>query len=318
MSRFSKEDIVNKFLSFVEDEFGVIEYVSDKTNILLPICPFCGEERRGKVYFGVVSGWGDCKVGGERFNAIMYVAEYLGVTQKEAFNILFKHHKSVEQKLPSINPVTEEKHKEPVVLPYGELAFNHPYLINRGITNDIIKRYGLLDCKRGKFSGRIIIPIYYPDGTLLTYQGRDYTGISKNKYLFPANFNSKETLFNINYISDESIYVVICEGVFDCLGWVKAGINAVATFGKSISQTQVQILLDKGISNLYLAWDKDAIMGMIDIYKMYVHLFKNIKFILMDKDADECNNEELIELFRQAIDYDWGILISKHLEMING
>ena len=45
-----------------------------------------------------------------------------------------------------------------MVYPIRRQAYN--YLIKRGITDNIIDKYGIGFCDKGSFSGRIIIPSY--------------------------------------------------------------------------------------------------------------------------------------------------------------
>ena len=52
------------------------------------------------------------------------------------------------------------------------LAYDHPYLRERGFTEETIKTFGLGYCHRGLMKGRIAIPLHDTDGTLIGYAGR--------------------------------------------------------------------------------------------------------------------------------------------------
>src|SRR5690606_11338072 len=72
---------------------------------------------------------------------------------------------------------------------------NLQYLENRGITGELAKYFHLRCCVEGRwdftredgtrgfqrFNNRVIIPVFDLDGTLATFQGRDYTGLVGDK-----------------------------------------------------------------------------------------------------------------------------------------
>ena len=118
----------------------------------------------------------------------------------------------------------------------------------RGIGEDIVKHFGLRFCQKNLEIGdetiwtknRIIIPIKNAAGELSSWQGRDITGKSKVRYLFPRSFRGARELYNIDAIRVSPAYLIVSEGVFDAFGWYRAGIkNVVATFGKKISDVKM-------------------------------------------------------------------------------
>jgi hypothetical protein len=48
----------------------------------------------------------------------------------------------------------------------------HPYLAERGISRDLVERFGLGFCEKGIMAGRICIPIHNIDGQTVAYAGR--------------------------------------------------------------------------------------------------------------------------------------------------
>ena len=79
------------------------------------------------------------------------------------------------------------------------------YLINRGINMETADYFHLKYAPQGSYwqfkkadgtlgyqdySNRIIIPVYDLEGNLKTFQGRDVTGLSKKKYMFPPGVNA--------------------------------------------------------------------------------------------------------------------------------
>jgi hypothetical protein len=71
------------------------------------------------------------------------------------------------------------------------LEYDHPYLRERGFTDETIKTFGLGYCHRGLMKGRIAIPLHDAKGALIGYAGRivDEGAIGKDtpRYLFPGS-----------------------------------------------------------------------------------------------------------------------------------
>jgi DNA primase len=74
-------------------------------------------------------------------------------------------------------------------------------------------------------------------------------------------------LYNYDAVREgETETVILCEGIFDVVALVRKldlydnhRIAAVATFGKKISQTQIYKLQTKGVSNIVVGYDGDAV-----------------------------------------------------------
>lgn len=128
-------------------------------------------------------------------------------------------------------------------------------------------------------------------GELVSWQGRDITGKSKMKYLFPPCFKGAEELYNIQAMPSNPSYLIVTEGVFHVFGWWLAGIkNAIGTFGKKISAAQVDMLRVVNPSVLFIAWDSDANDKKYEFCEQYGHYFPDIRIVdLKGKDADELN-----------------------------
>lgn len=294
------------FRNYLED-YGVdYKIVSNESQICIKECPFCGDNR-WKVYFGIESSWGDCKYCNTVFKPVKFIKEREGVEYREACRILLECENNEFKIEPLINNDIKEE-DEGIFLPAGELAIDNKYLLSRGLNNDIIKKFNLLKCERGFFKGYIIFPVYDKQGKLKIYQGRDYTGVNPKKYMFPAGFKAKEILYNIWNIPQNPEYCIITEGVFDFFGWYTKGYyNVVSTFGKTVSDIQINILRESGVKNIYLAWDSDAMLEIIKFYNDYKSFFEKIKIVIMPykKDADEMTKDELDACFLNSRDYNW-------------
>jgi DNA primase len=137
------------------------------------------------------------------------------------------------------------------------LDYDHPYLRERGFTDEIIKTFGLGYCERGLMKGRIAIPLHDAKGALIGYAGRivDEEAIGENtpRYLFPGSrerngtrhvFRKSAFLYNGFRVENPARLVVVES--FTAVWWLtQAGItNVVAFMGASCSETQAGLLRD--------------------------------------------------------------------------
>jgi DNA primase len=137
------------------------------------------------------------------------------------------------------------------------LEYDHPYLRERGFTDETIKTFGLGYCRRGLMKGRIAIPLHDKEGALIGYAGRivDEEAIGKDtpRYLFPGSrerggtrheFRKSAFLYNGFRVENPSQLVVVES--FTAVWWLtQAGItNVVALMGASCSETQADLMRD--------------------------------------------------------------------------
>lgn len=174
----------------------------------------------------------------------------------------------------------------------GKKAYD--YLINRGITDDIIKKFGLgyadiynndlyqylkkkgysdlqlkdsglveIDEVRGgydKFWNRVMFPIMDVNNKAIGFGGR-VMGEGKPKYLNSketAVFDKSRTLYGLNFArTSRKKNIIICEGYMDVIAMHQAGFqNAVASLGTAFTSQQA-MLLKRYTSEVILAYDSD-------------------------------------------------------------
>ena len=160
-------------------------------------------------------------------------------------------HDVVVQEAPTIDP------------PVGWRPIDHatysmlPYVQHRGITLEDVVAFGLGYCESGLYSGRLVFPVW-EGGRSVYFQARamwESADPRFRKTLNPANqsnvASASEVLMNLD-VARRYRRVALVEGPVDC---VHVGPEAVATFGKKISMTQILKLRRAGVRAIDLMWD---------------------------------------------------------------
>jgi DNA primase len=139
------------------------------------------------------------------------------------------------------------------------LQGHHPYLRERGIEAQTAEHFGVGYCNRGLLKGRIAIPIHDVQGNLVAYAGRWVSGElpeGEEKYKLPPGFKKNEVLFNLHRIAGND-HVVIVEGYFSVFRLHSLNFHAVALMGRTLSNTQEELLTRSGAKRLTLLLDGD-------------------------------------------------------------
>jgi DNA primase len=138
------------------------------------------------------------------------------------------------------------------------LDVEHPYLKQRGFTQETISHFGLGYCSRGLMQGRIVIPLHDTQRRLIGYAGRivDDAKIGEDcpKYLFPSSreregkvyeFRKSLLLYNLERIARPVEELAVVEGfasVWHC--WQNGVAQVVSLMGASCSAEQAKLIVD--------------------------------------------------------------------------
>jgi hypothetical protein len=178
------------------------------------------------------------------------------------------------------------------------------YLASRGIPKDVALRYGVHYWPGNK---RVVFPVV-ADGKLVGYQGRSIISGYNPKILTSGGLRREFVMmFQDRLIGSK--HAVICEGPIDAIKADLCGGN-VATMGKAVSKTQLDLIQKQGIQLVYLALDPDAAE---EISRLAFEL-GNIETRLLlppkgRKDLGECSFEEVFEAFQEAKPFTSGHLL---------
>jgi len=192
-----------------------------------------------------------------RKGALMLKKRYLATERAEEH---VAEETSKDENEEPADEVTECVVNAPLEFELKSIDPEHAYLKTRGLTPEIIARFGLGYCSRGLMKGRVVIPLHDASGQLIGYAGRlvEDTAIDADtpKYLLPGarvkdgvryEFRKGEFLFNGHRISQEHPggveSLVVVEGFFGALRLHQAGIPTVALMGASCSEAQARLLL---------------------------------------------------------------------------
>ncbi|MDB5341990.1 MAG: primase [Schlesneria sp.] len=132
-----------------------------------------------------------------------------------------------------------------------------PYLFERGLKPETIRRFGIGLCRKGLLAGYVAIPVYdyprLPGTNPVGYLGRwpgepadargDETG--PLRYKFPENFPRNRVVYGLAEAlhGTEGRPLIIVEGPFKVYHLFQSGFpNTGATFGASVSDEQIEIL----------------------------------------------------------------------------
>ncbi len=313
---------MNMVEKYFTDRFEIGMARNDNLRLLDCECPFCGKE--GKVYIKPEKwGVGFCQKCSKGFRVVEFIMEYEDCDSAEAFRILRGEDVDTWVTEAKPKPIKEKAGPYfPAMIALDKKG--RTYLNNRGLSDEIIAKYKFLSCHtNGLYDGktvwssnRVIVPIFNREGKPVSWQGRSLDPESKTKYLFSPDFKKSEYLYNAWNIEKNPKYLIVAEGVFDCIGWVKAGFkNCVGTFGKTASKEQIKILKDIAPEVLFLAWDYDCIYNMQVFSEQSGYSFKSVRVVSLPfgMDSDECSKAELLELFKSAKAPNW---IDKVLSVI--
>jgi DNA primase len=193
--------------------------------------------------------------------------------------------------------IKREKKKKTLKLPEGFTLFKdsssvYPvrrqalnYLKSRGITDEMIDKFGIGFCDKGDHAGRIVIPSYNINGELNYYIARSWNPMSRAKYKNPEAEKDK-IIFWENLIDwNRDIYLV--EGAFDGLFLD----NPLPMLGKHMSELLFDTIYQKAKGNVIICLDGDAWTNAVKLYHELNggDLYQKIKILKLPLDQDVCD-----------------------------
>ena len=301
----------------------IIEEVRMKNDIVDVVSQYVKLNRRGNTYFGLCPFHNEktpsfsvtpskqmyycfgCGAGGNVYNFVM---EYENYTFGEALQHLADRAGVQLPKIEYSREAREKAEKRATLLEINKLAASYfyyqlrrengsqayTYLINRGVSEDTIKKFGLgysdkysddlykflksknysddllresglfnVDERHGmydKFWNRVIFPIMDVNNRVIGFGGR-VMGDGKPKYLNSPEtkiFDKSRNLYGLNIArTTRRNYLILCEGYMDVISMHQAGFtNAVASLGTALTSGHAS-LLKRYTQEVLLLYDSD-------------------------------------------------------------
>ena len=255
-------------------------------------CPVCDEERNKhnleiNYITNVYKCWACGDSEGTHGSLGKLFDKFGNRKQKKLFNILkpetvqdIKTKKKPKVQLPENFTLFKDSHP---VYPVRRQAYN--YLKSRGITDEIIEKFGIGFCDKGSHTGRIIIPSYDNNGKLNYYVGRSWDVHSRAKYRNPEAEKEKIIFWESLINWDKDIYLV--EGAFDGMFLD----NPVVMLGKHMSELLFETIYKKAKGNIIICLDGDAWVNAVKLYHELNggELWGKVKIVKLPKDKDVCD-----------------------------
>jgi len=240
---------------FLNQHSRIVEGPTAKGEMFLDRCPYCGAPKTHKSSFTVskVRPVFYCYRCGTKGNWTKLVSK-LGKMSYQAAGLIVGHVKANK---------TEEKKEEQIVVRFPTSAMWSTravnYLEKRQIDAKTRDHFHLYFCNSGKYRDRIIVPVFHK-GERITFQGRTVLPDGDPRYLSPPNDGKNRLLFNYDSLSTKIKVVILAEGPFDVIRLYQNRVTAVCSLGKSISDTQIALLKERGIKKVILMQDRDALV----------------------------------------------------------
>ena len=194
---------------------------------------------------------------------------------------------------------------EPIPFPLHavEVYGNMPFLKNRGITQNDVQHFGLFGCDAGLYNNRLVFPVW-ENRRFVYFQARAMwepkPGEKHKKVLNPpksrGSLGATDVLMNLD-AAKQYQRVAITEGPIDC---VHAGYDAVCTFGKKISPTQIAKMIKAGVKAVDLMWDADAYDNAIQYAPQLTPFFDTKIVRLPQGDPGDYRKEDLLAFRYEA------------------
>jgi len=151
----------------------------------------------------------------------------------------------------------------------------------------------------GAYKFRLIIPFYF-NRALVTFSSIDFTNMQKEKYKHQQTkesiINPSRMLYNIDSVKDRMILV---EGIADV--W-RIGDGCCSTQGKIVTYEQITMILQKGVKEVLVMFDSDAVDESKKIAVQLAGVIPSVAYIeykdLWEGDPDDLP-DNVIEYLRK-------------------
>lgn len=280
---------------------------------IIDVCPFCGKSKH--FYVNKRTQLWDCKkcgATGSIYKLLKHLDKtyLIGDKSVELTEQIKSIRQALQEELDNEQKIEELPKRN---MPPGfRICVANKYLTSRNITRKDCKRYNIGETTVVfKYKRYILFPIY-DNEEIRGFVGRYGDKVvprDKLRYNNSLDTDFASLLYGYDeIISGETETVIIVEGIFDKISvdkklglWDDNSVKCVCTFGKKISNVQIQKLIAKNVTNIILSWDYDALKE-IKSYGIELEKYFNVSVAVSTykKDIDECTQDEVIEVFSKV------------------
>ena len=272
----------------VYDLEAQFEVLHERNGEIRICCPFCGDDEGFHLYINPQKNVYHCFRCDAKGKFSSLIARFKIQSTRETHKN-FKYTDVVASLNPSKDEVAPLNINEFKPIPVGEACLNnvyYQYLRERGfLLRDIID-YRLHYADQGKYKYRIIIPCF-ENGEFTYFTARTILNNPEiHRYLNPpkgiTKYTRAEVVFNLDAI-EQGAPCTIMEG---SLNAIVCGRDAVACYGKFVTDIQLSKLLAKQCSVYTVALDSDAQKESIDLCKKLVNRGHRVRLARFPEDQD--------------------------------
>ena len=166
---------------------------------------------------------------------------------------------------------------------------------------DLLNRYSVGFCPSGYFTERIIFPIRDSDNKIITFAGRDISGLSDQKYLYPKDSEISGCIWGLHDKMAKKAPIFV-EGITDALRLREHGFNGFAVLGNNLGDKKLDLIIEefKDYPRIILVPDNDNGGNiLLKWFLKLVHSFHVDVCLIKDKnDVDDMNRLEIIWMLK--------------------
>jgi len=183
----------------------------------------------------------------------------------------------------------------------------YDYLESRGLQRKLLNMAKVGYCKKGKFWGYIIFPVFDEEGNVIYWQARRFKNREK-KWHNPTSSLKSEIIYRI-HSPRRPKSVVIVESIINLLTLETKHMGShtpmlVSILGSSLSDSQRDKILmyERHVTDLIIALDGDAMRAAVPIAEKFLGIFPCIRIARFpdDKDINALGREESWDRIRKA------------------
>jgi len=266
-------------------------------------CPFC-HHRKQKLEIQLGSQYWNCWVCGSKGKSLYTLFKKAGVSSAiiDSLNVVLgkivkpryvqeKPTKSVQLMLPDeYNPLWK--------INSNSFSYNTAinYLKTRGVSDLDILKYHIGYCDSGVYKDMLVFPNYNEFGQLNYFTTRTFMANNRSKFKNPT---VSRDVIGFELQLNWQLPLIIVESALDAI-IIKR--NATPLYGTIMMNSLKKQIIERGVNELYMVLDPDAIMKSIGITKYLIGLGKIVHLVNLpgNEDANSMGYQKIWELINNT------------------